>query len=481
MPVSLVRLRPVVHASPTATGVHVRGWASSFTVTGGKGLWTVWQRVATALADGVPADELGAPAGATPAVSKAVDLILDQLRAHDMLVTVPDWGRDAPADSVRGWLESVAQQPQQAWRRLSTATIAITGSPVLVAAARRAITAVGLRVQTAPGEGLVVTSGNLAVAADCSGAVGFVVHPGSYEDVISDAKAVARRLDIRPQAAPEVLAALVGSAAAHRLLCAVGDLPDPSGEFIVHPTEELPAGPPRLGVLVARLDPLRAAYHPWLRDELPADPAEAMALVADPELGTVAAPETGDLPQVPASLARSGGDLGVGTTAEGARIDAVARAMNSGLDPVHTRGITLRNAVHRLGLAGAELSEEDWNADATARRWWKALILRFGVPAMVEVRQLAPQVVQAEIRSGDRVLAWAIERDPADAVAFAALAATGVVQAGIEVPEPFHLNGAAPLPAPAQTDWVTREWHWPADVRDREEELQTALARLVKS
>ncbi len=476
----LVRLRPIVHASPTINGIHVRGWASSFTVTGGKGLWLVWLRVADALAEGVPHDELGAPSDAPPAVSKAVDLILDQLREHDMLVTVPDWGRDAPPEAIATWLESVADNPQEVWERLSTATISITGSATLVAAARRAITTLGLRVVTSPGEGLTLTSGNLAVAADCSSDVGFVVHPGSYEDVISDAKAVARRLDVRSSQAPEVLAALIGSAAAHRLLCAVGDLPDPSTEFIVHPTEPLPADVPQLGVFVARLDPLRAKYHPWFRDELPSDPFHAFDLLADPELGAVPAPEAGDLPQVPAHLAMSGTALGVGTTAEAARVDAVSRALGSGLDHTHALGMTLRFAVYQRSMAGAELSDADWSSDPVARRWWKALILRFGVPATIEVKRLAPQVVQATIRDGGRVLSWAIEAEAADAVAFAALAATGVAQAGIEVAEPFHLNGAAPLPAPAETDWTTREWTWPAAVRGHEDQLQAALARLVK-
>jgi hypothetical protein len=81
------------------------------------------------------------------------------------------------------------------------------------------------------------------------------------------------------------------------------------------------------------------------------------------------------------------------------------------------------------------------------------------------------------------VLAWAIEADAADAVAFAALAATGVRQAreaGLAIAEePCHLNGAAPLAKSPDVSWVTRDWHWPADVRAREDDLQAALSTLL--
>src|SRR5687767_2998178 len=91
----LVRLRPVVHASPTATGLHLRGWASSFSIDGGKGLWKIWRYLAPQLAQGIPAEQLSVPPtaripGAPPAVAAAVELIIEQLRAHDMLVDVPE-------------------------------------------------------------------------------------------------------------------------------------------------------------------------------------------------------------------------------------------------------------------------------------------------------------------------------------------------------------------------------------------------------
>ena len=79
---------------------------------------------------------------------------------------------------------------------------------------------------------------------------------------------------------------------------------------------------------------------------------------------------------------------------------------------------------------------------------------------MVRTERLAPGAYKAEIRNGQRVLAWAVEATAADAVAFAALAATGYAQAGRH--GTAHLNGAAP----------------DTSVRDREEAFQQTLANL---
>jgi hypothetical protein len=276
---------------------------------------------------------------------------------------------------------------------------------------------------------------------------------------------------------------LVGSVAAHRLICAVGELPDPSTEFIVHPGDDLPAPVPHLGVLVARLDPLEATYHPWLSASRPRRPD--LDAIVDPELGPVATPETGSLPQLPAKIAICEGHLGIGTTLDAARLDATVRALDTGIDDMHAHGIILRDTVrHQLpDFPSADVSEEEWSGDPTARRWWKALTLRFGVSASLVVTRLADHAVHAEIRSDKQVLAWAIEAEAADAVAFAALAATGVQQAreaGLAIgDEPCHLNGAAPLAKPPDVSWVTRDWHWPADVRAREGALQAALSTLL--
>ncbi|MBP2324119.1 hypothetical protein JOF56_004504 [Kibdelosporangium banguiense] len=480
----VVRLRPVVHASPTPDGIHVRGWASSFTLQGGKGLWTIWQRIAASLATGIPNSEFRVPNTASPAVAKAIQMIIDQLQAHDMVVTVDsEWIPDAPPDEVADWLISVAPQPQESWLRLRAATFTVVGSGLLAAAARRALESTGLEARSEPGDGLIVVTDEHAVAAGCSDQVGYVVHPGSYEDAVSDGKDVARRLGVDESQPPEILAALVGSVAAHRLICAAGGLPDPSTEFIVHPGDDLPPQVPHLGVLVARLDPLTAMYHPWLSATRPRQP-DLDALV-DPELGPIAIPETGSLPQLPAKIAVCEGHLGIGTTSDAARLDATVRALNTGIDDTHTHGIILRATVRGQlpDFPATEVSEEDWAGDPTARRWWKALTLRFGVTASLCVTRLADHAVHAEIRSFDQVLAWAIEAEAADAVAFAALAATGVQQAreaGLSFSdEPCHLNGAAPLAKPPETSWATKDWFWPADVRSREDQLQLALSTLL--
>jgi hypothetical protein len=483
-PVVVMRLRPVVHVSPTADGIHVRGWASSFTLQGGKGLWTVWQSIAASLAEGIPQTEFKAPDTAPPAVAKAIQMILDQLLAHDMVVTVSDdWIPDPPPDDVAEWLVSVAPNPQDSWLRLRAATFTITGSGLLAAAARRALESAGLEARPEPGDGLVLAASGHAVTAGCDDQVGYVVHPGSYEDVVFEGKAVAQRLGVDETEPPGILAALVGSVAAHRLICAVGELPDPSTEFVVHPGEDLPAAVPHLGVLVARLDPLEATYHPWLSAGRPRRPD--LDTITDHELGPVATPETGSLPQIPAKIAICEGHLGIGTTSEAARLDATVRALDTGLDDTHAHGIILRDTVrHQLpDFPATEVPESEWASDPTARRWWKALTLRFGVSASLVVSRLAEHAVHAEIRSGEQVLAWAIEADAADAVAFAALAATGVRQAreaGLAIAEePCHLNGAAPLAKSPDVSWVTRDWHWPADVRAREDDLQAALSALL--
>ncbi len=481
----VIRLRPVVHASPAPSGLHVRGWASSFTLKGGAGVWKLWERLAPALTDGVP--DLAVPPGTPAPAAAALELLFAQLREHDMLVEVPAEWPDAPREDIACWLESVAPQPQLTWARLRAAQFVVAGSGPLAAAAVRAITETGLTVVSEPGRGLVVTAGEFAVAAGCSGEAGFVVHPGPLASVLLDAAAVPARLGLDGATPPDVLAALVGSAAAHRLLCAVGGLPDPAGEFITH-SADTPPDVPQHAVFVARLDPLRASYHPWIPAARPsapdADPVRALAALTDPELGPVATPSPGDLPQLPANIVRAGEVLGIGTTLDGAKIDAAVRALakpgvSAGLDRTHALGNALRAAAHtRLAeLPALTLSEVDWSGDATARRWWKALTLRFGVPAKIQVTRLGEAVVHAEIRDGERVLAWAVEAEPADAVAFAALAATGAVQAG--EPGEFWLSGAAPVASAPDVEWATRDWHWPADVRGRESALQAGLFELL--
>ncbi|GAA1286760.1 hypothetical protein [Saccharothrix xinjiangensis] len=563
----LLRLRPIAHATPTATGLHVRGWRSSFTLEGGRGLWTIWERLAGPLAEGVPPEQLAVPGDASPAVGRALELIIGQLHEHDLLVEVPaEWveaergegassasaggadastgGTDAsstgtggtgvdsaggagtgsaggrrgarqggagqggagrrgaglrgasgsrvpPAD-IASWLESVAASPLESWRRLRSATAVVAGRGALAAAAHRALTAAGLDVAPVrPGAGLLLTAGPHAVAAGCAADVGFAVAPGSVGDVVADAAAVAGRLAGAPGSPPEVLAALVGSAAAHRLVCALGGLPDPATEVVDMWSDVPPTGPPHQAVLVARVDPLHAEYHPWLSAIRPMEPNGALLeVLGDRELGPVPTPLPGDLPQLPVKLAASGGAVGFGTTEHAARLDALLRAARGlapegalvGADRVHALGLALRTAVR--DLPGAPVAEDEWSGDPTARRWWKAVVLRFALPASVEVTRLGPGVVRAVVRAGAEELSWAVEAEVADAVAFAALAAAGRAQAnraGPDVVGPVVLCGAAPFAAPdgAAAPWTNRDWNWPHGVRDGEEAFQDDLRALA--
>lgn len=501
----LVRLRPVVTATPTADGLHLRGWASSCTLSGGTGLWKVWQRLAPQLEAGLPRASLEVPPDAAPAVRAAVSLILDQLWEHDMLVEMPEWGADAPAPEVAAWLESAAAAPVEAWRRIRAAAVIVSGRGPLERAAVQAAEAVGLAVQrsgapTRPsrhepisplpnasqpasgllhgssatvqsaGRDLVLSAGDLIVGAGCGTEVGFVLPPSTKSLTSLNTEVTMRtaaRLGVTGEPS-EILATLIGSAAVHRLVCAIAGLPDPAAEF----ADTYPMA------LVAHANPLSATYHPLLQGPPAADPWRALEALTDNELGPVDTPVFGALPQVPANLATSGDALGIGTTADAARLNAALNALKTdgviGIDETHARGAALRQAArhHR----GEPADAHEWTSDPTAHRWWKALTARFGVPAIVRVERLAPGAYKAEISNGRQILAWAVEATAADAVAFAALAATGYAQArrtGIA-----HLNGAAPCKATDKPDWVTRQWHWPADVRDREERLQQAIARL---
>lgn len=478
---TLLRLRPIVHATPTENGLHVRGWSASFTLEGGTGLWTVWEAIAPKLADGVPVEEFAVPPGAPPSVATALRVIIEQLRAHDLVVEVPaEWGADAPPEDVCAWLESVAADPLDAWRRLRAARIGISGDGAVAAAARRALAGAGLFVAapTSSGPELVLVGGGHSVRASVGADVGYVLPVDVSGELVATG------------AAPEVLAALVGCAAAHRLVCAIGGLPDPAGEFVELTGADLP---PREGlfVLVARLDPLRADYHPWLPAHRPLDPptepARIVRLLVDSELGPVPTPDFGDLPQLPANVAISGDVLGVGVAAEDARLDAARLAVQAalgdgvivGIGASHALGLALRTAARRL--PGGPVEEDEWADDPTARRWWKALTLRFAVPATCEVSRLADGVHRAEIRTEAGPLSWAVEALAADAVSFAALAAVGRAQVGRSGPAPL-LCGAAPVSrrgGEPEAGWLNRDWNWPLDVSEAEADFQALLLSIV--
>lgn len=522
VPRTLVRLRPIVHATPTAQGVHIRGWSSSFTVKGGSGLWKLWQILAGRLIEGLPAEQVVAPTG-RPEVVRAVTVLLEQLREHDMLVELPaGWvdGTDpaAPPADVSAWLSSVAADPADAWRRLRTTPVRLTGDGPVAEAAARALA--GLGVDVVPGalpaatEGVtdlvLSTEAGFAVAARCRGEVGLVVPVSEVDSVLWSAREVTRRLAgaAEPGGAPYALSALVGSAAAHRLACAVAGLADPAVEAAeLHDDDQQPA-PARLehpSVLVARLDPLSLTYHPFLPAAPAAPPADTVdealrrieALV-DAELGPLAEPVAGSLPQVPAGLAAADGVVGVGASTDAARLDAVLRQAEAvlaggdaghfavGVHDRHAQGAALRRLADAAveELATTPVADDEWVGSPAARRWWKALTLRFGRPAWIHVRRLAPDAVHAQIACGGEVIAWAVEAETADAVAFAALAAVGAAQAreaGLAVPPgPATLSGAMPVARPAGEDvtpW-SDGWHWPAGVDQGEDRLQAALRAL---
>ncbi|MDG4769637.1 hypothetical protein [Solwaraspora sp. WMMD792] len=552
----VVRLRPVVFATPTATGVHVRGWSSSFTVSGGAGVWKVWQVLARHLAGGLTPQRLAQPAG-RPEVDRVIRLLLDQLREHDMLVEVPaGWGDreepDLPPADLARWLESVAADPAAAWQRLRSTTVTVAGTGPVATSAARTLTGAGLAVDPVGGTALdtVVRAGEAAVAARCLPEIGYVTPVATPDQALAHGAAVAARLSrapgsaladapgpVRAEAAgpapadasvTPALAALIGAAAAHRIVCAVAGLPDPAEEAATLPGGEPAApGPYYPSVLVARLDPVRATYHPWLpaaRVPLPGAPSDIDAVglrleaLSDPELGVLPPAVPGDLPQLPAMLALAGPALGVAATADAARVDATLRYAETvlglgaprgdgdardagaedgagsaaswtetaaiGVDARHASGAALRRLVHAVHsrLDTDPVPEAEWAGEPAARRWWKALTLRFAVPARVVARRLPAGAVHAEIVTDAGPLAWAVEATAADAVAMAALAATGVAQAraaGVEVPAgPASLTGAAPTWRPADqhlAPWTDDSWYWPAGVIDNEERLQTAL------
>jgi hypothetical protein len=529
-----LRLRPRVHASPTANGIHVRGWADAFTVDGAAGLWPLWQRLAPMLIAGVSArqlDGLRQHAG----VGEAVALLTDQLREYDMLIAVPAaWrtGAGAPPAAVADWLEAAAPDPVLAWQRMRAASVTVTGAPPLAAAVERALAAAGLsaRLRKEPSSAsnaVLVSAGGMAVAAACDGSVGFVAAPTPPGEVVRDAARIADRIGLAAAGEPDEerwtgersgggpggarsVVALVGGAAAYRLVCSVAGLPDPAIEaagLAEHGSGRRPADWP--AVLVARAEPLNASYRPWLLGGAPGVPRryatldeamDALDALCDDELGVLSVPEFGDLPQLPAALAAcstaDGTAIGTGATTSAARLDAALRSAARRLTPgdpariavgihrEHADGVLLRRSAALLALrqAGPVPDNATWLREPVARRWWKALTLRFGVQAAATVEELADGVFLARLRTAER-LSWAVEATPGDAAAFAALSATAAVQARLagrpsDDGPPTMCGAAPPAAVPYEAPWLTDRWIWPQTHR-AEARLQEALRRIV--
>lgn len=537
----LTRLRPIVHATAVPDGLHVRGWTSSFTVSGGPGLWRLWQALTAAIADGVSPDDVAARIR-NDEVRDAVRLVIAQLHEHDMLVELPaTWDTDCDDAVVAGWLEAVAPDPSDAWNRLRGTTVTVRGAGRLAAAAIRALHTSGVATtcHDGPPDRVTLTAEGWTVIAGADADAGFATPvlsttsgAGNAECDGLAAELTARlRLDTVLGAADEapVLAALVAGVAAHRLLCTVARLPDPAADSTSR-DGRTPARLDHLMVFVARLDPLRGQYHPWSgpglvtrRTEVrpPAtvpdrlDHALACAdALTDPELGPLPPPRVADLPQTPAGMAvvdtPTGAAVGAGATADVARLHATLGAAESrcrpapqpsavravGVDLEHAEGVALRRLAHRHVVTDGTgptttlpvVAEDEWNRSAVVRQWWKSLTLRLGVSADLTVVRLAPDVHHATVTVDGGPGGWAVEATAANAAATALVAAVGAAQwtSSIALPSTswqlWSPCGAAPAPAvadPARVPWQTDAWAWPASLTGNEPRLQAALRQLL--
>lgn len=534
----VLRLRPVVHATAIPDGIHVRGARSSFTMDGAAGLWRLWQAVAAALAEGRSYEQL-LDAVPGPAARAAADLLARQLRAHDMLVEVPlGWGEsDDPGDPparIAGWLASVAPDPVDAWERLRSAAVGVCGTGPVAAAGARALAGAGVRVlrpdgrdrpvphvpPTLPVPPVLFSAGQVTVAAAAGGGSGFVTPAGADGSARRDAGMIAERIGL-PAGPPAAgaLAALVGGAAAHRLVCAVAGLPDPGED----PLSASPAPPYALGrptALVARLDPLGAGYHPWWDTAEPGPPnggpagldavLARVAALGDPGTGALPALAVDDLPQLQAGLVRCrAGDTvvcGVGADTATARLSCATGAAEHlllrdgvvgatvGAHLRHAEGVRLRRLIHASAPFPEAAAVREWELSPGARRWFKAVTLRFGTPADLRVHRLAPGVFHAGLRGASGLSAWSVEGDAADAAAFCALAAAGTLQWRAAGGDPAALVsvpcGAAPapvsvpvsLPAAGASDpgpSAADAGAQPVDAAEREDALQDGLRRLL--
>ncbi|UFQ99975.1 hypothetical protein KBP30_01605 [Streptomyces sp. Go40/10] len=352
-------------------------------------------------------------------VEAALTTLTARLREHDLLVEHPD-GAELPP-----WPGSSAAHPAQAVEAIRAARPVVAAAdprgPLavsLVGALRRsgAVPRVTTDVRLPPDQTVItadVPSGAVALAVSCTADGGFVTEPGPPRLVRSDAATLAGRLATddstttgaapgtpsgaaatrsRP-AAPgpnpsgtavgpgatqrtaatggpsRTHAALLAGAAAGRLLAAVAGLPDPAGPENASRT----TGARHPAVLIARVDPPTATYHPWAAapragrrrpDAPPAqDLGEALRRVTDlgdPRLGVLDAPLPADLPQLPASLVSCRTPAGLlvagAVRTDLARLEAACRAAELALDdgssvpavgagPDHALGRALRRAV----------------------------------------------------------------------------------------------------------------------------------------
>ncbi|WP_327167367.1 hypothetical protein [Streptomyces subrutilus] len=395
VPGTVRRLRPGVAVTPLRGGLHLRGRRRNVTLEGSPALPALWDFLAGPLrAGGLEALLEDMEPGS--AARRAVETVVAQLDAHDLLVTGPAGpagsGAPGPADD---WIEVTADDPARAAAALAaTRAEVVSGVPgtALARAVGRALAAAGLPVAhttdptlpegrvhlyadtAAPGPvraagavggraaggrrggvGAAPGSGaRIGVAVGWCRAGGYATAPGSPAQVRAEAAALETRLG--PPGAtgdtgrPAALLPLLAGAAAHRLLCAAAGLADPSAEG---EDDRLLPGLP--AVLLAEAGPLWADYRTWVgpgrldsgrRAELaPAgtlgDAVRRVAALVDGRCGALPEPLRADLRQVPVPLAtcvlRAAGQperflLGAAVRLDLARLDLFCGAAELMLD-----------------------------------------------------------------------------------------------------------------------------------------------------
>ncbi|MFF5158482.1 hypothetical protein ACFY3N_20015 [Streptomyces sp. NPDC000348] len=518
------RLRPDVAVTPLRAGLHLRGRRGSVTLEGSTALPALWRLLEEPLRTG-DAAELDRRAAPGTQVRKALDTLVERLRAHDLVVS-------APTGRAADWVAATAERPADTAAALAAARVEVaSGTPgrPLAEAVSRALSDAGVAwshaVDAALPEEVVLLreagGGRRAVAVGVRGGRGYVTAPGSPEQVSSDAAALAaHRPPEPPEAGPAAFVALLGGSAVQRLLCAVGGLPDPAGEG---DDPRLVPGLP--AILVADARPLRAGYRSWLGPGLidadrgaRLEPARALAEVlgrvtalTDERVGVLPRPAPGALRQSPVPLAScalpEGAVLAGAARLDLARLEAFCRAAelrlagpgvgraSVGADPAHALGRALREAAaEAFPAADSVLPEAHWREHPQADHWWTALTGRLGTPARLEVRPLVDEEAYlAVVRGGTDpaahgpVLGDAVEATPGDAAAFAALSAAAAADSaaqGLVVGHLCRANGAVAALATADArtaPWEDRGWTngWLADLALREAALQTVLRRLT--
>ncbi|MGW8983587.1 hypothetical protein ACWGQ9_13100 [Streptomyces parvus] len=553
-------LRPGVAVTELPDGVHLRGWITGVTLEGGPGLRVLWSRLAETLTAGsaLATDRSARLARSAPAgspVRAALLTVIARLHEHHLLVERAGLAEqpDGTAGKTSGpWLGAVVDRPATAAAALGRSrarVIAADPEGPLARSAARALERAGLRAEVVAGaasaDGRVLLTatgggapspavpdrpergrgepavavgppqdrGEPAVAVGLRSGIGFVTPVGSVEQALADADALTGRLRGREAPGPEQagLPALLASSAAHRLVCAVAGLRDPSAEA---DDARLVPGVPT--VLVAEREPLRGEYRNWagpvLIDADRARPAPAVRTLAealaripvltDGLVGVLDAPDPGTLPQLPVALVRcevaDGVLLSGAARADLARLEAVCREAELrlgeggeggpvvGAGPEHARGRALRRTA-----VGRDAVPVSWSPGPgrcpQALHWWSVLVRRLGVDADVAVARLGTgggSVFRARVRerTAGHLLGTAVEASADDAVAYAALSAVVGVRAAVELPGVRHLvtpgGASAALARGADTaPWEDAGWTtaWLAASAEREPELQQAL------